>query len=51
MTIYKGDLVLHTLSKLYFICENNQQAKWMNMNRYYQWVPSDTVPKSYHAKN
>lgn len=51
MTISKGDLVLHTLSNLYFICENNQQARWMNSNPYYQSVPSDAVPASYHAKN
>lgn len=50
MVIVKGDIVLHMLSKLYFICENDQQARWMNMNPYYQLVPSDVVPKSYFAK-
>lgn len=33
--INKGDLVLHKLSRLIFICENGQQERWMNMNPFY----------------
>lgn len=31
-----GDIVLHTLSNLYFRCENKKIEKWMNMNLYYR---------------
>lgn len=49
--IKKGDTVLHQLSRLYFKCENNQQARWMNMNPFYKIVPGDSVPASYFKKN
>lgn len=48
--IKKGDTVLHLLSKLYFKCENDQQARWMNQNPFYKLVPSDIVPDSYFKK-
>jgi len=49
--IIKGDVVLHTLSNLYFICENDQQARWMNLPfAFYIPVPADVVPKSYFDK-
>jgi len=51
MHIVKGDMVLHTLSGLYYMCENNQQARWMNMSPFYQCVPADTMPESYFHKN
>jgi len=35
MNIKVGDIVLHTLSKLEFLCENKKQERWMNMNPYY----------------
>lgn len=35
MTIEVGDIVLHMLSKLEFLCENKKQERWMNMNAYY----------------
>lgn len=49
--IRKGDTVLHQLSGLYFICENTKMERWMNMNPFYIWQPSDVVPPSYHSKN
>lgn len=49
--IKKGDIVLHALSGLYYICENPKQARWMNENPYYELQPKDTVPKSYFNKN
>jgi len=49
--IVKGDVALHTLSKLYFICENNKMARWMNMNHFYQLVDKESVPRSYFYKN
>ena len=49
--IKKGDIVLHELSGLYYRCENNQQARWMNMNPYYKLMPNDIVPASYFKKN
>ena len=49
--IKKGDIVLHELSKLYFRCDNEKMARWMNMNPYYKKVPSDVVPESYFKKN
>ena len=48
--INKGDIVLHTLSGLYYICENPKQARWMNMSQYYELQPKDIVPKSYFQK-
>jgi hypothetical protein len=50
--INKGDVVLHELSGLYYRCENKQQARWMNMNPYYKFVPPEnTPPPSYFKKN
>ena len=46
-----GDIVLHSLSGLYFRCENKKQERWMNMNEFYSTVPKDSVPKSYFDKN
>lgn len=45
------DIVLHELSGLYYICENNKQAHWMNENPYYKIQPPNIVPKSYFQKN
>ncbi len=45
-----GDIVLHTLSKLYYICENKKQERWMNMNQYYVLQDRDVVPESYFYK-
>lgn len=45
------DIVLHTLSGLYYHCENNKQEKWMNQNTYYKLVPKGSVPESYFYKN
>lgn len=46
----RGSIVLHELSGLYYICENNKQAMWMNINPYYKLMPPDIVPKSYFQK-
>lgn len=48
--IQKGDIVLHTLSNLYFICENNKMSRWMNMNNFYIKVDNVTT-KDYFKKN
>jgi hypothetical protein len=45
-----GDIVLHTLSKLYFICENNKQERWMNMNSYYVKSNDVTLLSTYFKK-
>ena len=47
MSITKGDIVFHKLSGLFFICENNQQARWMNMNPFYQWASKESVSGEY----
>lgn len=44
------DIVQHTLSGLFFICENNKQEKWMNQNPFYKLVPKGSVDKSYFQK-
>ena len=49
--IKKGDIVLHTLSGLYYRCENEKMSRWMNMNPYYKLMPKDIVPESYFKKN
>lgn len=47
-----GDIVLHQLSQLYFICENKKHEKWMNMNRFYVLAPLDVpLPPNYFKKN
>jgi len=48
--IHVGDTVLHTLSNLYFICENKKHEKWMNTNQYYIQVSKDSVSPSYFKK-
>jgi hypothetical protein len=49
--IKKGDIVLHTLSGLYYICENQKQERWMNMNPFYTLVPKGSVDMKYFEKN
>jgi hypothetical protein len=44
------DIVLHTLSGLYFICENGKHERWMNMNHFYKKVSASDVPKDYFTK-
>jgi hypothetical protein len=44
------DIVLHELSRLYFICENKKQEKWMNLNPFYKLVPKDSVDPLYFKK-
>jgi len=48
--IVKGDIVYHELSKLYFICENKKQEKWMNMNSFYT-IFTGKLNESYFKKN
>lgn len=43
MNIKVGDIVFHQLSKLLFKCQNKQQARWMNMNPYYQKTSLKTI--------
>ena len=45
-----GDVVLHTLSKNYFICENKKHERWMNMNSYYKLVPKNSISEKYFKK-
>ena len=45
------DIVFHELSKLYFICENKKQEKWMNMNPYYIKVSNLELPSDYFKKS
>mgnify|MGYP001585026358 CR=1 FL=1 len=45
-----GDIVLHTLSKLYFKCENKKHQRWMNMNPFYMLAEKDKVPMGYFDK-
>lgn len=42
--VRKGDIVIHLLSGLYFLCENNKMERWMNMNPYYE---KRQLPKGY----
>ena len=37
--IKRGDKVLHTLSDREFLCMDNKQQRWMNMNPYYVLLP------------
>jgi hypothetical protein len=49
--IKKGDIVLHTLSGLYYKCENKKMEVWMNMNPYYELAPPGLVlPPLYFKK-
>lgn len=45
-----NDIVLHTLSKLYYICENKKQERWMSMNPFYVLQDRGVVPRSYFEK-
>lgn len=44
------DTVKHAFSGLYFICENNKQERWMNMNPFYVKVNPSEVPEGYFKK-
>jgi hypothetical protein len=48
--IIKGDIVLHTLSGLYYECENNKQARWMNMNPCYLVASKQDILEGYFNK-
>lgn len=48
--IVKGDIVLHSLSGLYYECENNKQARWMNMNPFYVVASKQDIPAGYFNK-
>jgi hypothetical protein len=48
--IKRGDVVLHTISGLYYICENTKQERWMAMIGFYKLVSKDSVPTSYFSK-
>ena len=50
MEIKKGDNVYHSLSGLYYICENKKDVKWMNENKYYS-KSIVKLPEDYHKKN
>lgn len=50
MEIKKGDTVYHSLSGLYYICENKKHEKWMNENKYYS-KSMIKLPEDYHKKN
>jgi hypothetical protein len=43
MNIIKGDIVYHKLSKLLFRCMDAKQARWMNMNPFYQKTNLKTI--------
>ncbi len=49
--IIKGDIVRHLLSGLYYECENNKQARWMNMKPCYVIASKQDVPEGYFTKN
>lgn len=52
MNIVVGCIVLHKLSGLFYVCENNKQERWMRMNPFYEYVPAESwPPKSYFEKN
>lgn len=44
------DIVLHELSGLYFICENNKMERWMNMNPCYIVANDAVLPPGYFIK-
>jgi hypothetical protein len=47
-----NDIVLHTLSGLYYRCENKKQSRWMVENKYYVKVDKlNAPPESYFYKN
>jgi hypothetical protein len=45
--IKMGDIVIHTLSKVTFRCENKKHERWMNMNPYYVKAPEGTKILNY----
>ena len=45
-----GDIALHTLSGLYYRCENKKMERWMNTNPYYQFVPKESAPNNDYFK-
>lgn len=51
--IKKGDIVRHLPSGLFYICENDRQARWMNdKDAFYVYVyPASHPPKEYFNKN
>jgi len=48
--ISKGDIVLHTISGLYYECESHKHARWMNMNPYYVMASKQDFPEGYFTK-
>lgn len=48
--IKMGDIVLHTLTGLYYKCENQKHERWMNMNNFYILADRSAVPESYFTK-
>lgn len=44
------DIVFHTLSGLYYKCENQKHERWMNMNKFYVLADRFAVPESYFIK-
>lgn len=44
------DIVFHTLSRLYYKCENQKHERWMNMNLFYVKADRSSVPESYFTK-
>lgn len=49
--IFPGVIVLHTLSGLYYKCEDAKQARWMNMNAFYQVADTNKIPAGYFDKH
>lgn len=46
------DIIYHSLSGLYFYCENKKMEKWMNMNKYYIIPKENEIPgPEYFRKN
>jgi hypothetical protein len=45
-----GDIVLHTISGLYYKCENNKQQRWMNMSTFYKVANDIILPPNYFIK-
>jgi len=47
------DIVYHSLSGLYYRCENAKMEKWMNMNNFYRKATEEEVkglPELYFVK-
>lgn len=43
-----GEIVLHSLSGLYYICENKKHQKWMSYNSFY--VKASSPPSMEYFK-